>query len=171
MKFLKKYKWFIIITLSLSILLLLIIFKPKINIHIIDPDDKIVLPPPSSSGNKGKKDKYERKCREILERIYKGKKFNKIRPDWLRNPKTNRNLELDCYNEELKISLEYQGAQHTHFTPFFHKTEADLQKQIERDNFKKKKCEELGITFITVPFSVEYKDLEKYLRDRLPKQT
>src|SRR4030042_3157633 len=42
-----------------------------------------------------KRSKPEDICKKTLERIYK-KKFSRIRPDWLRNPETNRKLELDC---------------------------------------------------------------------------
>ena len=55
--------------------------------------------------------KGEQKCKETLEKIY-GKEFLCVRPDFLRNPETNRKLELDCYNEELKLAVEYNGIQH-----------------------------------------------------------
>jgi hypothetical protein len=32
-----------------------------------------------------------------------------VRPDFLKNPATGRNLEIDCFNNQLKIGLEYQG--------------------------------------------------------------
>ena len=44
-------------------------------------------------------------CREILESIY-SVPFKPCRPNFLKNPKTGRNLELDGYNEELKIAFE-----------------------------------------------------------------
>ena len=47
----------------------------------------------------------ERKCKRIIQKIFR-KPFTKIRPDFLKNPETNRNLELDLYNEELKIAVE-----------------------------------------------------------------
>jgi hypothetical protein len=49
-----------------------------------------------------------------LHRLFVGKSFQKVRPSWLRNPRTNRLCELDFYNDELKLGqhLEVQGLQH-----------------------------------------------------------
>jgi hypothetical protein len=41
--------------------------------------------------------------------ILTGYRFKSVRPGWLENPLTGRNLELDCYNEYLKLALEYNG--------------------------------------------------------------
>ena len=60
--------------------------------------------------------KNEEQCREILQRLT-GKKFNSVRPDFLKNPETNRNLELDMYCEEMNVAFEYNGCQHYHFIP------------------------------------------------------
>lgn len=56
----------------------------------------------------GGKWKMERICKITLE-ILTGYRFESVRPDWLRNPLTGRNLELDCYNDTLKLALEYNG--------------------------------------------------------------
>ena len=53
----------------------------------------------------------EEKCRAVFEQLT-GLKFPKLRPDWLRNPKTGYTLELDGYCEEIAIAFEYQGKQH-----------------------------------------------------------
>lgn len=52
----------------------------------------------------------ERICRIFFEKIFKAK-FPKTKPKWLRNSKGNL-MELDGYNEKLKIAFEYQGRQH-----------------------------------------------------------
>ena len=33
-----------------------------------------------------------------------GRKFYKVRPDFMKDPVTGHFLELDCYNDEFKIS-------------------------------------------------------------------
>jgi hypothetical protein len=55
--------------------------------------------------------------RAALERLFVGARFVKIRPAWLRNTvhNTGRNLEIDCYNEELGICVEYDGQQHASY--------------------------------------------------------
>jgi len=80
-----------------------------------------------------KDSKGEIECRKTLESIF-NKPFNKARPDFLRNPVTgNFNLELDCFNPELKLAVEYNGIQHYKFTPFFHRTHDAFLNQKYRD--------------------------------------
>src|SRR5579872_232821 len=105
------------------------------------------------------KGKSENKCKMILEKYF-NKPFEKIRPNFLKY-KTGNNLELDMYNDELKVACEYNGIQHSKFSPFFHKNYQDFINQQERDNFKKKKCEEMGIKLIIVPHNII--DLESFI--------
>ena len=64
--------------------------------------------------------KGEIECRRVLEHLFR-RPFNKSRPDFLRNPVTggNFNLELDCYNRDLRLAVEYNGAQHYKYIPYF----------------------------------------------------
>jgi len=75
-----------------------------------------------------------------------------IRPNFLKNPKTGRNLELDMYDPVTKIAIEYNGATHYEHVPFFNN---DLQNQQEKDELKKKLCSDNGIILITVPYTVD----------------
>jgi len=106
--------------------------------------------------------KSENKCRSIIENIYK-QPFPSIRPDFLRNPVTGKNLELDMYNENMKLAFEYNGVQHYKYTPFFHRNYNDFLKQKLYDKYKKSVCKRLGITLITIPYTVKYKDLNKWI--------
>jgi hypothetical protein len=77
--------------------------------------------------------KGERTTRELLETRL-GKKFPKIRPNWLRGKK-GRNLEIDGYCEELKLGFEYNGQQH--YDPnSFNGTPEKFLEQILRDKYK-----------------------------------
>lgn len=71
--------------------------------------------------------KMEKYTKELLNVLTK-KKFEKIRPNWLLNSKGNI-MELDMYNDELKLGIEYNGIQHYKFTPIYHKTEEDFKKK------------------------------------------
>lgn len=116
-----------------------------------------------------KKWKGEERCREILQQIYK-KPFPSSRPDFLKNPATNKNLELDCYCDSLKIALEYDGAQHANYTPRFHRDDKwNFVYQVRKDDWKTKKCEEMGITLIRIPHYVQHEKLESYIRKKLEK--
>ena len=48
--------------------------------------------------------KNEKECRRVLETLFEAP-FPSIRPDWLKYPKTKRNLEIDCANMDLGILL------------------------------------------------------------------
>lgn len=113
--------------------------------------------------------KCEARCRWILENKFR-KPFKKARPSFLRNPKTGRNLEVDMYNEELKLAVEYNGAQHYQFTPKYHRSELDFQYQQEKDALKVARCKEQGIQLIVVPYTVGYKRLSTFLEEKLKKR-
>ena len=110
--------------------------------------------------------KNEDRCRAILEKFY-GKRFPSCRPPFLKNPLTKKNLELDCFCKELNIALEYNGQQHYHYTPLFHKTEKDFYSQVHRDNWKRKRCKELGISLIEVPYWISFEKLEEFIKREL----
>jgi len=90
----------------------------------------------------------ERNFRKLIENIIK-KPFPKKRPNWLINPKTGYKLELDCYNEELKIAFEYDG--HFHFE-IRKGLNNNLEKTKELDFIKNKLCEQNGIKLIRIPY-------------------
>ena len=114
--------------------------------------------------------KGEIECRRVLENIFR-KPFNKSRPDFLNNPVTggNFNLELDCYNEELGIAVEYHGRQHVHFTPYFHKNYEAFLNQKYRDDMKRRICKERGIFLIEVYHNVKLENIETFIKNELRK--
>ncbi|AOC55174.1 hypothetical protein LCDVSa090R [Lymphocystis disease virus 3] len=115
---------------------------------------------PSFGSSKG-----EMICKQTVEKLT-GKSFVKTRPKFLLNKVTGRNLELDCYNAELKLAVEYNGEQHYKYKPFFHKTIGEFRELKYRDLLKQIMCKEADITLITVPYTI--KDIEGYLRDNVP---
>ena len=114
--------------------------------------------------------KGETECRRVLEKLFE-KPFPKIRPDMLRNPITEgeNNLELDCYNPELKLAVEYNGIQHYKYVPYFHKTKESFYNQKYRDYVKRDLCKKNGIVLIEVPYTVKVQDIEEYLKKELKK--
>lgn len=93
---------------------------------------------------------WENKIRRILQNHFKYE-FKKVRPKWLRNELTKRNLELDMYCEELRLAIEFNGAQHTNYIPFFHKKgEKQFEEQLVRDHLKYVKCNENGVKLVIV---------------------
>jgi hypothetical protein len=115
-----------------------------------------------------KESKGEIECKRVLESIF-SRPFPKDRPDFLKNPVTggNFNLELDCFNKEMRLAVEYSGAQHYKYIPYFHRTKDAFTNQKYRDEMKRSKCKENGITLIEVPYTVKIEDIESFLRREL----
>jgi hypothetical protein len=90
----------------------------------------------------------ERCLRAALEAKLKTSFPNVRHPDII-NPDTGYRLELDCYSEALQIAFEYQGVQHYEVCEFFGGERA-LQKTRGKDEYKKKRCKELGIKLFEI---------------------
>lgn len=110
--------------------------------------------------------KLELKSKYILEEIFR-LPFVKIRPEFLKNEVTGQNLEIDLYNDTLKLGVEYSGAQHYKFSPYFQKNKEAFYNQRYRDEMKKVKCKEYGITLIEIPYTVKERDLKDYIVHQL----
>jgi hypothetical protein len=106
----------------------------------------------------------ERSTLAALNRIFPGRAFIKIRPPWLRNPRSGRACELDFYCDELKLGVEVQGMQHYVYPNSWHKSRAEWEDQLYRDQLKQHLCKELGITLVHVPFTVPHKHVEDFIR-------
>jgi DNA-directed RNA polymerase subunit RPC12/RpoP len=106
--------------------------------------------------------KSEKECRRIFEYIFK-KPFKSIRPTFLKG------LELDGYNDDLKLGFEYNGIQHYKNIEYFHKTKEALEQQKERDNLKIKICKENNINLIVIPYTIKFEDLYNYIYEEVKK--
>jgi len=117
-----------------------------------------------------KESRGEVECRRVLRKLF-NRPFNKARPDILRNPVTGGdfNLELDCYDPELKIAVEYNGIQHYKFNKFFHSNKEAFENQKYRDYMKREMCLKNGIKLIEVPYTIKTEDIESYLLYHLTK--
>jgi len=103
----------------------------------------------------------ERRCRFILETIF-CKPFTKTRSV------VDDGLELDMYNEELRIACEYNGIHHyKEDAKFFHKY-GGFEGQQERDQKKSSFCEINDIRLIVVPYTLySFQETVKYILDLL----
>lgn len=106
-------------------------------------------------------------CKLILQELV-GVPFYTVRPSWLTNPLTGRCLELDCYNDQLHLALEYNGKQHYKDVPCFHKgKDRALEMQVFRDEVKKTLCDKHGVTLIIVPYTIKAYNLTSYILGKL----
>lgn len=112
--------------------------------------------------------KGEVECKRVLRKIF-NRPFDKARPNFLNNPVTGGqfNLELDCYEPELKLAVEYNGIQHYQYNKFFHRNKEHFLNQKYRDDMKKRICKEYGIFLIEVPYTVKIHDIEDFLIEKI----
>ena len=110
--------------------------------------------------------KGEAECRRVLQEIFR-KPFPNQRPKYMFNSVTGHNLEIDCYNEQLKLGCEYHGRQHYEHVPFMHKTKDAFRNQQYRDQMKIQICNKLGIKLIIVPYKIKIQNIENYIKSKL----
>lgn len=96
-------------------------------------------------------------CRFIFETMFK-QKFYSIRPDWLKNIKTGRNLELDGYCSELKLAFEYDGEYH------YQQIRNSCTEKVKiLDEMTNKLCKDNGIVLIRIPYYTKNNDFQSYI--------
>lgn len=117
--------------------------------------------------NNKKCSKGEMMCKVTLEKIY-GVPFRNTRPDFLKNPETNHNLELDCYNEDLKIAVEYNGPQHYKWPNKCHDNIEQFEKQVNHDKLKHEMCLLNGVHLIEVPYNIPLQNIPSFILQNLP---
>ena len=111
--------------------------------------------------------KGESECRRVLEDHFE-KPFPSVRPSWMKNPVTGRNLELDCFNEELGIAVEYNGQQHYKYSPKFHRySRINFHNQVYRDEKTVTLTKKKGIRLIVVPYTVPFDEIRSFILTRL----
>lgn len=177
-EFWKKYGWHIILgTLAFIFLVLFIInhfqyHERTTNVSMQDIYEhalRLMFQPHSSTGNYRRRhqqtimSKGEARCKEFSEFFFQ-KPFDKERPDFLKNPVTGENLELDLYNRDLKLAIEYNGAQHYKYNAFMHKNSKErFYNQQYRDILKKDMCDKSGIQLVVVPYTVPEDQISHFL--------
>ena len=159
----------IILIIIMFLALFFIITSEKKQYPFIGASKKISLK------GKNKFGKSEEICRDIFQQIFK-KRFVKIRPPWLKNPLTGKNLELDGFCADIRTPIGYglgferDGEQHSKFTSRFHKTQNDFLYQVKKDNLKDKLCLMKGIILIRIPYFITEKDMKSYIINELRKK-
>ena len=141
---------------------------PKLRRIIVDESLGTYIP----SSDNGQEWPSEKLCREILEQYFSAP-FPK-KSQFIRNPRTNRFIELDGYCQTLRIAFEYQGEQHYHYPSHWIRTKREFASQVFRDQIKTKACKKLGIYLIVVPYTAKKEKggisrvLYDYLLEKFP---
>jgi len=111
----------------------------------------------------------ENKFRDVLEEIT-GHEFPPTWPDWLRNPKTGWEMEIDGYNEELKLGFERSGRQHFEYVEFFHRVYANFESQQARDRHKARILSERGIFMLYPTYELKEEDYYNFIIDAIERE-
>lgn len=85
----------------------------------------------------------ERICREYFEQIFSAD-FSRCRPSWLKN-EDGVLLELDGYNERLKIAFEHQCQYHYNLKGYFSASPKELKERKRIDRLKLRLCTKNGV--------------------------
>jgi hypothetical protein len=105
----------------------------------------------------------EHRCRVIISSIF-NKVFIKCKP--FKN--INKRYELDCYNGELKLALEYDGYQHIEMTFYDDFNPIYLHNRKQRDLEINELCKKMGIILIRVNYiEIRYKSLVDIILSKL----
>lgn len=121
---------------------------------------------------------HEEKCRDIFEKIFQTNFPTTRKVKWLRNPETNRPLELDGFNPYIKtpigtgLAFEYDGAQHAAPNGHFHGMDAvkEFSSQFRRDQYKSDLCKKHRVMLIRIHHLVDFDQLENFIRKKLEKE-
>ena len=76
-------------------------------------------------------------------------------------------LEIDCFNRELGIGVEFQCRQHTNYIPYFHRSIDAYENMKYRDNLKRSLCSQNGILLLEVGHDTAIPDIKGVLREKL----
>ena len=111
-------------------------------------------------------EEYTRACFMILCPDYSFINTRSMKCEFLTNPKTGRQVEIDGLCLELKLGYEYNGKQHYEAVERFG-GEAATESTKERDKLKADLCVEAKINLIVVPFTVHKNDIFSFVYSKL----
>ena len=83
--------------------------------------------------------------------------FTKASPSWLLNRCTGNKMELDMYNRELMVAVEYNGLQHYEYPNDYHLDLRAFIDQVNRDALKVRLCKQNGVKLISIKSSSSIK--------------
>lgn len=104
-------------------------------------------------------------CRGIMEGIF-NVDFPKVRLNWLRSD-TNTKMELDGYNDDLKIAFEHNGIQHY----IAIKPTQNIERRKQLDQLKVKLCNEHDVVLIVIPYNIRIDDIQDFILQRYYHET
>lgn len=106
-------------------------------------------------------------CKQYIEFVFE-RPFKKCRPPFLYNAVTDDYLELDMYNSDMNVAIEYNGRQHYEYVPFLHSnSRTNFHNQKYRDEKKKELCIKHNVSLIIVPYTVPHEKIPEFIRQEI----
>ena len=138
------------------------------NIEVTDSNNNNI----EEASNSKKMSSLEKMTLEILIKLFPNYIFDRnIRPNFMKNDLTGRNLELDFYSEKLELAIECQGKQHVEGIPFFHGKgetgDKNFAGQVQRDEDKIKLCAKKGINLVLVYYNESYEEIHNKIKNSI----
>jgi hypothetical protein len=88
-----------------------------------------------------------------------------LRPDWLKNPETGHNLEIDIWMPERGIGFEINGSQHGRPIKGLQRDFAAFERQQRHDMLKYERCKERGYTLYSLTiFDLTQRRFEPFVK-------
>lgn len=111
--------------------------------------------------------KGEMICKQYVEHVFE-RPFQKCRPSFLYNTVTNDHLELDMYNPEINLAIEYNGKQHYEYVPYLHNhSRINFHNQKYRDEKKKELCIKHNVPLIIVPYTIPHDKIPAFIQQEI----
>lgn len=120
----------------------------------------------------GKESKSQKEVCGLFEQKLGVKLLRNQRPKFLENPEkpgARHRMELDCYSPDLGFAIEYNGEQHYVYPHVFHKNEESFLESIRRDQFKVRKCKQMGVYLAVIPYNIKGANLHKLVDEHIAK--
>jgi hypothetical protein len=126
-----------------------------------EEEEEEILTPNFEQSSKTKSIGEHLTCEAFRILLNNAKITNNFRPKFLTNPKTGRAMEIDCWSEEYKIGVEYNGLQHYQYPTCFGISEEKFEDGLERDLCKRRLADENGTPIFTIPCTVDSYKMNK----------
>lgn len=111
--------------------------------------------------------KSEEVARTTFKQLFGGE-FKKRRPKWLKNSR-GKQMELDGYEESLKLAFEYQGQQHFQEVSIYNNSDS-LKVRIADDEEKRRLCKLHDVTLIELRWDEKFAEFPASIEAQLKAQ-
>lgn len=100
---------------------------------------------------------------EIKKNIFPNEIVESNNRNTIKNPLTNKYLELDIIIKNLNFAVEYNGKQHYFYIPYFHRKKNTFEDLKNRDLAKIEECKKKNIKLLIISYYIKYENFKDYI--------